>query len=265
MRILGSALWVTLAVAPVSGLPISYTEGWEYTGTTDPAYETAWAANPSREAVATAYYRTGTHSLLIDNGSSYASKGMTHLLPQPVKGTDASPLTLSTYMIVQASGHRQYLDFTLELASGDVVTPASGAANVVAIGRSLTYNGQNARFFTYTGDGWYDTGDAISTYSASGPGTKWWKSEITVNSTQLLWTLTSDTGGTFTDTFPLPASLQGLGFDRINIRHPGAANSNTHVAYIDDLSLTGGELVPEPAGLVLLALGGLLFVRRQKA
>lgn len=257
---------VLAMVLPSWATPINYTESWEYAGgTADPAYAAAWVDNPAREAISTTYHRTGDWALLIDNGGSYASKGMTHLLPEAVKGTDESPLVLSTYMVIQAASHRQYLDFTLELASGDVVAPASGEANVVAIGRSITFNGQNARFFTYDGDSWNDTGDAISTYAASGPGTnKWWLVEITVTSTQLLWRLWDETVGTlYTDTFALPSNVQGLYFDRINIRHPGAANAAVHVAYIDDLSLTGGEVIPEPAALALLALGGL-FLRRRR-
>ena len=181
MKHVMKVLLVTLLAVPVLAVPVNFSEGWEYPGgTTDAAYTAAWADNPGREAIATAYYHTGTHSLLVDNGASYANKGMTYTLPQAVKGTDANPLVLSSYIITQAAGQRQYLDFTLELAAGDVVTPASGAANVVGIGRSFTLNGQNARFFTYTGATWSDTGDAMTTYSGSGPGTKWWKIEVAV-------------------------------------------------------------------------------------
>jgi len=265
-RIVVVVAGVFLLSLPVGATPISYSEGWEYSGgTTDPNYEAAWAANPAREAIATAYYRSGARSLLIDNGSSYGVKGMTHVLPQAVKGTDASPLVLETCMVVVAGAHRQYLDFTLELASGDVVAPASGPANVVGVARSITFNGQYARFFTYDGDSWNDTGDAINTYSASGPGTgKWWTVRITVTSTQLLWTLIDNLGTTtYSDTYTLADDVQGLYFDRINIRHPGEANAATHVAYIDDLSLTGGEVIPEPAALALLGLGSLLLIRRR--
>ncbi len=245
---------VLAAAMPAWATPINYSESWEYgTGTSDPVYAAQWAANPGRMSVQPTYDRTGDKSLLIDNGSSYGNLGMTHVLPQAVRGTDADPLVLSTYMAVTAGTYRQYLDFTLELASGNVVAPASGPENVVAIGRSITLNGQNARFYVYDGNAWNDTGDALGTYT---PAPKWWLVEVTIKSTELVWRLVNDTGlSTYTDTFSLAGHLQGMYFDRINIRHPGAANSATHVGYIDDLSLLGGEVIPEPAtvaGLVLL-------------
>ena len=240
----------------------NFSEGWEYPGgTSDPGFASNWAANPAYENIATTWYHFGLQSLQIDN-TTYGNMGMTHVLATPVRGTDANPLNLSAYMLVVGASHRQYLDFTLELANGAVVAPATGSANVVAIGRSITLNGQNAQFWVYDGTAWINTGDAISSYSANPPGTTWWRVEITLNSTQMIWKLTQPDGAVYyIDTYTLPVSMQEMYFDRINIRHPGAANATTHRAYLDDVNLLWGcplTLGVDPAGVATTppAVGG---------
>jgi hypothetical protein len=195
--------------------------------------------------------------LQLDNGSSYgAGFGITHDFGGEYKATAANPIVAQWQQYFVSTSTRKQLDFYVDLAKDDVsggTLSSPESHNAVGVAQSVTVRGgqTNSKGQWYDGNAWHETG---------APTAGGWKT-VTLTVTDTTFAVTWGDGGTY-------SGARGyLGtFDQINIRHPQAGTGGA--AYLDNLSVTGGELVaaPEPATIAWLGLGtlGLMKARSRR-
>ncbi|MDM8005452.1 MAG: PEP-CTERM sorting domain-containing protein [Phycisphaerae bacterium] len=249
-------LSAVLAIAlPATAGPISFSENWDsYPSQASyllPVDDATWPQlGTSTYVVTNARSQSTSNSLLVDNGSSYASdKGISHDFGGVYKATDANPIVVDFYLWVDSAANRANIDVFVELALDDQAPSSSGVLyNVVAFALPNSVRGTlNKQAYLYDGTNW-------SAGSVAPTAGGWDHMTMTIKSN----TIDVAAGGASNGGFP--RTYMG-NFDQINIRHPVLTSAGA--AWLDNLSVTGGELIPEPATLALLALGGL-FLRRRR-
>jgi hypothetical protein len=254
-----------LAIAvPAMATPISYSENWDsYTAGSDARFDSPYAdaANwptvtgyTDRQPVMTTAALSAPNSLMIDNGSSFAANmGITHFLGGEYQATAANPIVVQWDMNMTNTTQRKTLDFYMELALDDVTAGTLAAPeshNAIGVAQSKTVRGGtgSSKGQYFDGYTWRETG-------APTAGAGIWK-HVTLTVTDTTVTVTWGDGGTYGT-----ARAYMGNFNQFNIRHPNSGS--TGQTNLDNLTITGGELVPEPATVALLSLG-LLFVRRRR-
>lgn len=250
---------------PAMAVGISYTENWDgyISGSgnrflspySDPGNWPTTTGYTDRQVIDTAKKLSLPNSMLLDNGSSYpANMGVTHELGGLYAATAANPIVVQWAIFFQSNTIRKTVDIFVELALDDIADGTlsnPSARNAIGVAQSKTVRGGtgSAKGQWYDGTHWFNTGAGVAAT---------WTQTVTMTITDANVTVAYSNG---VGTFAGPRTYLG-NFDQINIRHPYSGTSGA--AWLDDLSITGGELVPEPATLLLLGLGGL-FLRRRTA
>jgi len=244
---------------PAVAAPLDFHENWDgyLAGSAnrfEEPYKSTWpdmTGVTNRYPVETAQNRSSPNSLLVHNtGWSDIKMAITHDLGGEWQATDENPIVVEFYLrIPGGNSHRRHLDLSVELSKDDAIAPgeSGGAANVIAFGMPRSVRDAAASWF-FDGATWANTGLAPT-------GANWQQFKMTVKSNEIGFLIGDSSNSGFVRTYT------GT-FTQINIRH--VSDGGTGAAYLDDLSVTGGVLVPEPAtALMLLGLGGL-FLRRRR-
>ncbi len=253
---------VLMALSPSAGASVTFTENWD-SHTVNQAPGAPWYID-SHSTGSTWVEDDGAqlsdpYSLLINNaGFNGRDFGTQTMLPisggmPEVAGTNANPLIIDYYLYHNAAEQRGKADIYVEISLGDVHAPALGVVESTPI-PVLAYckpYSENAAYQYFDGQQWYAAGFA--------DWGSWDELILTIKSNTVdVEKRGVNNSGPYTN---VPRSYQG-NFDRISIRTIDYAW--TTWSSIDDLSVVGGEAVPEPATLLVLALGGLVLLRRRR-
>ncbi len=277
-----------VAVSPVLAAPVSFFDSFEYAdGVGDPAYAANWSvvAGQNRYPIETRVYQPD----VVDPGALDGTKVAMSAIPAPAGGYGIShamgPVepTNESPLVVQANWHhmslranRPYVSFAMELSQGDVHAPPIGSAPlaspipVIALGFGMGSPDTNAYSF-FDGVSWLDAHMVIPA------GYKQWNFQhVTMTFTDLgvpetqtgkhlsLHIENHDLTQTGTVQFDLPmpqaAWTAGEMFDTLSFR---AFDGVSYNSLIDSVSVTGGQIIPEPAALALLGLAVPLMLRRR--
>ena len=246
---------VGLLVSASTALGIAFSENWDSYGAVPAG---PWVVDPHNSAavpVTSAQSLSADNSLHIHGGGS--DKGIYALINTgggglDVGGTDANPLAVQYSTYFSHNRVHRDTDYLVELSLGDVHAPPfallSPLPNPIAV---IAYSGprfdkKSVRYFD--GQEWFQVGD-------SGVGGVWDTAKFNVL-TSTVQLIPQGAGAAV-------GARKYLGaFDRINIHVED--DSGTNLAYLDDLSVTGGVFVPEPVSLMLLGIGGLMLMRRRR-
>lgn len=170
--------------------------------------------------------------------------------------TDAEPLVMSFDLYLHDAGAgalwngaRHYVE--LRGYSGDALNSGS-LENLLALG----VNNSSADAFSNTyyqgrvtfGSNWSTLDEEAG---AVGRSIGWHRMAVEINSTQVKFYV----DGILAE---IEARPNAFGFDSLILGADLTANG--HIAWVDNLKV---EVIPEPAGLALLALGGLCLLRRR--
>lgn len=216
-------------------------------------YVDVWPDLPgsvNRYPVETAQKHSGVNSLLMDNvGYGSQSFGISHELGGEYQATDADPLIVSAWVRIDATASRRTVDVYVEMAKDDVAPTTSGTSHDVlafAWPYSVRSNADTS-LYVFDGTNWNRTGTTITAANT------WQQLIVTIKSTTIDITVGTTPSNGWARTYA------GT-FDQINLRH---VNSSAGVLYLDDVEVSGGVLIPEPAALALFGLGGVLLRRRR--
>jgi hypothetical protein len=251
---------VALLAAPLMANPISMVEQWDTyaLGTGDPAYNANWAtlAGANRYAVDNSSPNSAPNDLKIQKLQTYGitrdlSPELNVALPGGtlVLGTDGDVLTCS--FVIDFNGiNKQEEDIIVELSKGNVHTDGTNGTSkdVVAFGMTYGWFGSSTHPRIFDGTNWIHATGVITDKRFNQ-----FTLEVRTNQLTLI-------GGRKASGSHTTAREYLGGFDTITIRTI-SQNDQTH--YYDDTILTGGVVVPEPATLMLLGLGGV-FLRRRR-
>jgi hypothetical protein len=171
-----------------------------------------------------------------------------------VVGTDADVLTVRYYLdmgSLQATNN--YADFFTEMGLGNAHapdSPAGGAADVLAFGMTYGINGADDHPYFFDGLNW-NRCDQITTVN------RWNYFFMDIGSTSV--TVRNDATG---ESQMFAREYLG-GFDHVSHRTIDNDAASQEM-YSDTTYITGGDIVPEPMTLSLLAMGGLILLRRRR-
>ncbi|UCD30093.1 MAG: PEP-CTERM sorting domain-containing protein [Planctomycetota bacterium] len=213
--------------------PINYSDSFESSAT----YVSDWAAVSGLTKYPRLYTtgHTGNYGLMQYDRTNYGIENdLADGDEMPVGGyleaTSTSPLVVGLWWN-PLSPERQKNSFILEITGGGNYL---GIAN-----QRVNPEGNNSCYFSFNGAFW------IRCY-LNFIGSAWNNPFMTINSNG---SVTVDVAG-YTKTFY--GVHNGSGFDTLRIRSLG---SSTAPSWIDDVYVTGGNIVPEPAALALMGLG----------
>jgi len=276
-----------VAVSPVVAAPISFFDSFEYAvGVDDPAYAANWSviSGENRFPIVERIYQVdvtdpgaldGTKVAMAATPAPAGGYGISHQLG-PVEPTNASPLVYKADWHSMATGtNRSLVSFAMELSQGDVHAPPLGSAPlatpipVIALGVGMGTGDFQYRFFDGTtwqmtpirlwaGYKQWNWQHLTMTLTDLGdPGTQTGK-HVSIHMQNEDLSVVGDEE--FDLTMPAEAWTAGETFDTISLR---AFDGFSFNSITDSVSLTGGEIIPEPASLALLGLGVSILLRRR--
>lgn len=257
-------LVVAMLVVPAMGVGITFSENYDsYISGSAPGgpWQVLSSSPFVGSLVATSSYVVSGKSYLVGNsGYAEVDKGNYAMLVgagEELQYSAVAPLTLQ-YDAKAATAKQA--DFYVELSKGDVHAPRmqdlgvgvpnpGGVLPVVAYCKPVAATAGKALYF-FDGLQWLSAG-SLDTNAVT---------ETIMMTLDGSGADFSSTGQAYTD---ITLNYTG-GFDRVNTYTRD--HTWTTAAVIDNLSVTGGDLVPvpEPTTLILLGLGGL-FIRRRRA
>lgn len=280
-------------VSSAMAAPISYRENWDSyaAGRTDPTYVSVWACTdetdrPNIQALnaASAPNAIGlelknrflVNSLVdgVTNGTVAGTEMNAGEVVKPGQAAlgDASNLVMEYRMGFGANAQRAATATWMEASFGTQHAPTSGLTSgspipVLAVGKLNAIvdgtAGNNQPYF-FNGLNWLRCGN--STFSGTGrnqqllvkiyydAGLALWQAEVKL------------TGGLYngTNVFDLAIDPTTQGFNTVSWAQWNSGSNWSGAAPTgDDVALSGGIIVPEPATLLVLALGGLPLLRRR--
>jgi hypothetical protein len=257
-----------MAMASTAAGSINFTENWDsYTAGSAPGGP--WFTDPHSSVgpllVSSAVSLSPSNSLQVHNNATLSNRGISALITEGlnpgevVGGTDADPLSIRNRVYFSAARSARDGSWYIELSLGDVHapdlaslphgTPLAEPIPVIAYTGARGDFGKNYDYFD--GEKWTEAG-----FSHDGPG--WGAAALGIDVKTNTVALFDTTGNSTAST----ARVYTGAFDRVNIYVTTEQGSNT--AHIDDLSITGGVVVPEPATLVLLGLGAIPLLRSRR-
>jgi hypothetical protein len=206
---------------------------------------------------------------------------------QGISATDASRLVLTYLTKLQ---HCRYADFFIELSLGDVHAPAfttvpqTNTIPVIGFGKpylEATLNAEKGIAFAtsaatqmsfFDGKNWKTPGGSANgsvwtngialtkTAATSGAGLIPEQVSMSVGTASVI--LDTNLHANATDiAYTVNREYTG-NFDRMNV-YTRFGNVGGRWVMLDSISLTGGDIVPEPAALLLLVIGGIVMLSNQ--
>ncbi len=273
--------------SPILGAPVNLFDSFEYAdGVGDPAYAAHWSvvAGQNRYPIVERIYQVdvtdpgalhGTKVAMAATPAPAGGYGITRPL-SPVEPTDESPLVYKADWHGMATSTNRYLvSFAMELSQGDVHAPPLGSAPLATpipvIALAVGYGTGDFQYRFFDGTTWQMTPIKLwagyrqwnwqhltmTLTDLGDPGTQTGK-HVSIHMQNEDLSVIGDEE--FDLTMPAGAWTAGETFDRISLR---AFDGFSFNSIIDSVSLTGGEIVPEPATLALLALSVSLVLRRR--
>lgn len=273
---------------------ISYHETWDNyaTGLVDPTYNAVWTPDATISpgawnTISTSNPFTPPNSLLLES----RNRGLNNSLVDGVDNTgiggvgvemsagervvpngelgDAENLSLGYYHRMATTAMRRFIATYAEMSSGDVHAPVGALAldplanpiPVLAVGKLNSLftdsgggNAENVGIYFFNGQQW------VRTALGTGTGYNRYWARIFRDGNDLNWyaQIREDNSGQ-SGIYPLAAGLdpQALGFDMVSWRQYNSGSSWSGTSVADDIWLSGGRVVPEPATAAMLVLGGL--------
>ncbi|MGB9624323.1 MAG: PEP-CTERM sorting domain-containing protein [Phycisphaerae bacterium] len=288
-----SVLACLAVVSSATAAPINYRENWDSyaAGRDDPAYVAVWACTDETDRpiiqasnAASAPNAIGlelknrflVNSLVdgVTNGTVAGTEMNAGEVVKPGQAAlgDASNLIMEYRMGFGANAQRAATATWMEVSFGTQHAPTSGLTSgtpipVLAIGKlnaKVDSTAGNNQPYFFNGLNWFRCGN--STFSGTGRDqqllvTVYYDTDLAAWQAQV--TLT---GGLYngTNVFALAFDPTVLGFNTVSWAqwNSGSAWSGATPTG-DDVALSGGMIVPEPATLLVLALGGLPLLRRR--
>ncbi|MBI4579919.1 MAG: hypothetical protein HY718_09470 [Planctomycetes bacterium] len=244
-------------VSPVMAVPLNYVETWDSygTGTGDASYNANWAtqAGASRYSI-----MSNTSAFSPENNldqevgvalgiENNLGDGVEMPLGAYLQPTAANKVIAGIYWN-PVDNNRQTTNFVFELLQGSTVVAGAANSKVIDAGNNNPYWWNGANWIRETGG---------KVFAQASWNHIWL--EITPNSTSG-FNIVAHVDA-FTRANPIWSNVAATGIDKIRIRSVGTTDDNS---WIDNVYVTGGEIVPEPSALLILALGGLPLLRRRR-